>query len=64
MSSAGGSKDDGIQEKASKCEVENSEGCKRKRTQISLLEYFSKRKKEKAEAGGKGTAFINVFLVS
>jgi len=56
MSSGGSSKDEKAAgtSKESSNEVERSESCKRKRTQISLLEYFSKRKKPKGEVDLKG----------
>ena len=63
MSSVGSSKDEKSASNSressneierSSGEAERSEACKRKRTQISLLEYFSKRKKVKEEIETKG----------
>ena len=64
MSSGGSSKDEkaASTSKESSNEVERSESCKRKRTQISLLEYFSKRKKPKGEVDLKGMPSLEFLL--
>ena len=55
MSSGGSSRDEkAISSKELSNEIEQPETCKRKRTQISLLEYFSKRKKVREETDIKG----------
>ena len=64
MSSVGSSKDEKgtSNSRESSNEVDKPESCKRKRTQISLLEYFSKRKKARGEVETKGIIFTSNLM--
>lgn len=61
MSSVGSSKDEKgtSNSRESPNELDRSETCKKRRTQISLLEYFSKRKKARVDVETKGIIFMS-----